>query len=164
MKSEGNNPLFFLRENLMISEQKIKDLVEEKIVDTSFFIVDVKVGLGNKVSVELDGDQGITIDDCVSISRHIESSLDREEEDFALQVSSAGLDRPLRHHRQYLKNIGREVELITKDGNTLEGVIKSANDQLVLELPASKKKKLPAREEIIVWENVKETRIVISFK
>jgi len=153
-----------LRENLMISEQKIKDLVEEKIVDTSFFIVDVKVGLGNKVSVELDGDQGITIDDCVSISRHIESSLDREEEDFALQVSSAGLDRPLRHHRQYLKNIGREVELITKDGNTLEGVIKSADEQLVLELPASKKKKLPIREEILDWENVKETRIVISFK
>lgn len=148
----------------MISEQKIKDLVEEKIVDTSFFIVDVKVGLGNKVSVELDGDQGITIDDCVSISRHIESSLDREAEDFALQVSSAGLDRPLRHHRQYLKNIGREVELITKDGNTLEGVIKSADEQLVLELPASKKKKLPIREEILDWENVKETRIVISFK
>lgn len=148
----------------MISEEKILSLVEEKIADTNFFIVDIKVGGGNKISVELDGDQGITIDDCVAVSRHIEFSLDRETEDFSLQVSSAGLDRPLRHHRQYVKNIGREVSVITKDGNTFEGVIKTAEDKLVLALPASKKKKLPARDESIDWENVKETRIIISFK
>jgi ribosome maturation factor RimP len=164
MKSEGTNPLFFLRENCMISEQKIIDLVEEKIQDTTFFLVELKVGSGNKISIELDGDEGMTIDDCVAVSRHVEASLDREEEDFALQVSSAGLDRPLRHHRQYLKNIGREVAVILTDGNTLEGVIKSTGDELVLELTPSKKKKLPTREEILKWDNVKETRIIISFK
>lgn len=148
----------------MISEEKILNLVEEKIADTSFFIVDIKVSSGNKISVELDGDQGITIDDCVSVSRHIEFNLDREIEDFSLQVSSAGLDRPLRHHRQYIKNIGKEVMVITKDGNTFEGEIMAAQEYLQLALPASKKKKLPAREEIINWENVKETRVVISFK
>ena len=148
----------------MISEQKILDLVEEKVSESSIFVVELKVSSGNKISIELDGDQGLSIDDCVAVSRHVESSLDREEEDFSLQVSSAGLDRPLRHHRQYLKNIGKTVMVTKTDGFTLEGVIESADKELVLTLPPSKKKKLPEKEETVKWEDVKETRIVILFK
>ena len=148
----------------MISEEKVKALVEEKIEGTNFFIVDLKVASGNKISIELDGDEGISIDDCVDVSRHVEFSFDQEIEDFSLQVSSAGLDRPLRHRRQFVKNIGREVKLSTVDGRSFEGVLKEAGEQLVITLPPSKKKKLPARDESLDWENVKETKIKISFK
>lgn len=148
----------------MITEEKIKALVEEKIGEGPLFIVEIAVGSGNKISIELDGDHGISIDDCVAVSRHVEHSLDREEEDFALQVSSAGLGRPLRNERQYRKNIGREVAVTLSDGTERIGQLCGIGEGVTVKLPPSKKKKLPEREETYAWGEIKETKVRISFK
>lgn len=148
----------------MISESYIRQLVEEKLEGTEMFIVDLSVGSNNRIVVEIDGMAGVTIDDCVAVSRQIESNLDREQEDFELQVSSAGIDKPLRDRRQFEKNIGREVKIILQDSAELKGVLLEVGDNLKVKLPASKKKKLPEREEAVAWENIRETKILISFK
>lgn len=148
----------------MITEQEIIDLVDDKLEGTEFFRVYVSVSASNKIIVEIDGLEGVSIDDCVGVSRHIESSLDREQEDFELQVSSPGVNKPLRDRRQYVKNVGREVKVLTHDGRELKGELLSADDQLKLKLPPSKKKKLPEREEILEWDDVNETKVLISFK
>ena len=88
----------------MINRDLIIQLTEEKLKKDQF-IVEVTVGQANRISVLLDSETGITIDDCIQVSRHIESNLDREAEDFELQVSSAGLGQPFKVHRQYIKNL-----------------------------------------------------------
>ena len=147
-----------------ISEAHIRSLVEEKIADTEMFIVDLSVSSSNKISIELDAISGVTIDDCVAVSRHVEHELDREENDFELQVSSAGVDKPLRDKRQYTKNVGREVKVRKVSGEELKGKLVSASETITLELPANKKKKLPAREATVAWEEIAETKVIISFK
>lgn len=139
-------------------------MVEEKLADTDMFIVELSVSSNNRIVVEIDGMSGVTIENCVAVSRQIESNLDREQEDFELQVSSAGIDKPLRDRRQFVKNIGREVKIVLQDSAELKGELLEAGDQLKVKLPASKKKKLPEREEMIAWENIRETKILISFK
>ena len=147
----------------MINAARIKELVEERIADTEMFIVEVSVSSANRIVIELDGMEGVTIDDCVQVSRHVESNLDRETQDFELQVSSAGIDKPLRDRRQFTKNLGRDVRLQLNDGGELKGVLLEVGEQLKMRIPASKKKKLPEREELIDWENIRETKIIISF-
>lgn len=148
----------------MISEEGIRKLVEQKIGEGPLFLVDLNIAPGNKIRVELDGDKGISIDDCVEVSRYIENSLDRDTEDFELQVSSAGLDKPLRNRRQYVKNIGREVAIRLNDGTERVGIIEGVSEGVTLKLPASKKKKLPERRENIGWADIKETKVRITFK
>ena len=148
----------------MISESYIRQLVEEKLEGTDMFIVELSVSSNNKIVVEIDGMSGVAIVDCVEVSRQIESNLDRDQEDFELQVSSAGIDKPLRDKRQFEKNIGREVKIVLQDSAELKGELLEVGDSLKLKLPASKKKKLPEREEVIAWENIRETKILISFK
>ena len=148
----------------MISESYIRQLVEEKLEGTDMFIVELSVSSNSKIVVEIDGMSGVAIADCVEVSRQIESNLDRDQEDFELQVSSAGIDKPLRDKRQFEKNIGREVKIVLQDSAELKGELLEVGDSLKLKLPASKKKRLPEREEIIAWENIRETKILISFK
>lgn len=148
----------------MISESYIRRLVEEKLEGTDMFIVELTLSSNNRIVVEVDGMSGVTIDDCVAVSRQIESNLDREQEDFELQVSSAGIDKPLRDRRQFEKNIGREVKIVLQDSAELKGELLEVGESLKVKLPASKKKKLPEREETIAWENIRETKILISFK
>ena len=148
----------------MISESYIRQLVEEKLEGTDMFIVELSVSSNNKIIIEIDGMSGVAIVDCVEVSRQIESNLDRDQEDFELQVSSAGIDKPLRDKRQFEKNIGREVKILLQDSAELKGELLEVGNSLKLKLPASKKKKLPEREEIIAWEDIRETKILISFK
>ncbi|MBT3647964.1 MAG: ribosome assembly cofactor RimP [Flavobacteriales bacterium] len=147
-----------------ISEAHIRNLVEEKLADTSMFIVELTVGSSNKIKIELDSLDGVNIDDCVGVSRHVEHQLDRDETDFELQVSSAGIDKPLRDKRQYTKNVGREIKVRTLSGDELKGKLVSATEEIKLELPANKKKKLPVREATVAWEEIAETKVIISFK
>ena len=114
---------------------------------------------------------GVTVTDCVSVSRNVEHNLDRDEEDFELHVSSAGLDKPLRHINQYIKNIGRRVEIVRKDGEKLEGeIIKITDDTMIIKDQVSKqlenKKKKVLVDEVteVHFSDVKESKIVISFK
>jgi ribosome maturation factor RimP len=107
----------------------------------------------------------------MSVSRNVEHNLDREVEDFELHVSSAGLDRPLRVHAQYVKNIGREVKVVAQDGTKTEGKLVEVNEnQIVLENSrmerpeAKKKKELIVEQHVFPFEQIKETKIIISFK
>ena len=151
----------------MITKEKIQILVEE-VMSSDMFIVDITVGTGNSILVSVDSDAGISVGECVQISRHIESSLDREVEDFSLEVSSPGLSLPLKVLRQYLKNIGREVEVVTKSGEKQKGILKSATiDGFELEFLAKGRvdgKKVEETKMLTYsFDQMKTVKIVISF-
>ncbi len=105
----------------MIRKSKIEELVADCLEGTDRFVVSVKVSPANQISVVIDGDSGVTIDHCVAVSRFVESSLDRDTEDFDLKVSTAGIDQPFVNLRQYRKNVGRPVEVLLKDGSVKRG-------------------------------------------
>ncbi|MBK6836387.1 MAG: ribosome assembly cofactor RimP [Bacteroidetes bacterium] len=155
----------------MITVQSITQLVEEKLKGTDRFIISVKVSPNKRIEVLLDGLSNIAISDCIDMSRHIESSLDREQEDFELMVSSAGIDEAFVVEKQYQKNIGREVDVVKKDGNKINGKLISYKeaDAIVVEssktVKDEKKKKQIITEQITIpLQEIKETKLVLSFK
>jgi len=153
----------------MISKQKIADLIEEHLYGTDKYLVEFNVSTGNQIIVFIDGDHGVTITDCIALSRKIESNLDREIEDFELDVSSAGLDLGLRVNRQYIKNIGRTVDVKLNDNTKWSGVLKAVDEQCItLELLAAKKKKKTDEMidlvKVINFSDIRETKVVITFK
>lgn len=155
----------------MITQERIIALVEEKIADTDIFVVEVVVKPGNKIEIYIDKDSGLALQDCLRVSRHVEGNLDREVEDYALDVSSPGVGRPLKLKRQYLKNIGRNVEIKLTDGSKIEGKMTAADDSKIVVLTSAKEavegkkgKKLVERENEIPFDAIAETKIVISFK
>lgn len=157
----------------MINKKIITGLAEERIAerDPALYIVELNIGSGNNIMVEIDREQGsVSIEDCVSISRNIEHNLDREAEDFSLQVSSAGLDQPLRVYKQYIKNIGRTVKVKMPDKGSFEGVILSADENgFVLEtkekrtIEGRKKKEWVTENVPLKYNEIKETKLIITF-
>jgi ribosome maturation factor RimP len=151
----------------MITKEKIQFLVEE-VLSNDMFIVDITVGTGNQILVSVDSDAGISVGECVQISRHIESNLDREVDDFSLEVSSPGLSTPLKVLRQYLKNIGREVEVVTISGEKQKGILKSA-DSMSFELDIRVKEKVDGKKVDVTksltygFDQIKTVKIIISF-
>ena len=113
----------------MIDKNVVSGIVNEWLEDKEYFLVDVSVSPDDKIVVEIDHAEGVWIDDCVELSRFIESKLDREEEDYELEVGSAGIGQPFKVLQQYLIHIGQEVEVLTKQGQKLEGVMKDANEE-----------------------------------
>ncbi len=148
----------------MIDKNRIYKLIGNYLEGTDKFLVDVDISKGNIINVFVDGDDGINIDDCVSISRCMEMQLDRDVEDFELRVSSPGLNKSFILLRQYKKYINREIELITKEGKVLKGILKSVSEEGVkLERSVGNKIKNKAIEEI-VFDEIKESKPVILFK
>ena len=151
-------------------EQRVKELVEEKIADREdLFVVRIKMHNNGILEILLDGDKGISIEDCVAVSRHVGFHL--EEEDvidraYRLEVSSPGIDSPLLLLRQYVKNVGRNVRLTLEDGRKEEGTLLSATDtQLVLEQTIKEKgKKAVLKTVEFPMNTIKETKVLISFK
>jgi len=161
----------------MISEEKILGLIEEKIADSDKFLVELKVHSNNKIIVLIDAYSGVGIEDCIGVSKHIEASLDREEEDFELEVSSAGLEAPFMVEDQYKKSIGKEVKVITEEGKKVEGILAEVNEEGVVLKYEEKQRVEGRRKRVIVpierklyfngkdkESNIKTTKIVISFK
>ncbi|HLV40861.1 MAG TPA: ribosome assembly cofactor RimP [Brumimicrobium sp.] len=159
----------------MLNKENIEKLALERIneLDKGLFIVDISISPKNVIQVELDCEDGnVAILDCVSVSRNIEHNLDREEQDFELSVSSAGLDRPFRVLKQYYKNIGQEVKVLLKEKNqSLEGVLTHADEKgIKLEtttkerIEGKKKKEIVVHEHEFTYDEIKETKIIISFK
>lgn len=158
----------------MINKKKIEELALERIaeLDKDLFIVEISISASNSIRVEIDSAFGnVAIEDCISVSRNIEHNLDREDQDFELQVSSPGLDKPFRVVQQFKKNVGREVKLTPVNGVKLEGVLKSADDNgVVIEttrkerLEGKKKKVTVVEEHPFNYDEIKETKIVITFK
>jgi len=150
----------------MIDKEYIKGLVEEFIKSKGLFLVAVKVSSSNRISILADRNEGITIDECAAIHRYIENNLDREKEDFELQVSSPGLDLPFGVIEQYYKNQGRKVEVIENDGLKITGILKNVTAG-GFELETEVKIKGKAKEQKDVsfnFDQVKTTRVILTIK
>jgi ribosome maturation factor RimP len=149
----------------VITEEQVIKLAEEHIAGSDKFIVLVKVKPGNKIAVFIDADSAVLIDDCIKLSRFIESQLDRDKEDFELDVSSAGLDSPLKLERQYRKNNGKQVKVILKTGAVKVGMLAAVTDKgfELTETIKEKKKEVQKVNTAFTFSEVKETRVVINF-
>ncbi|OFX88177.1 MAG: ribosome assembly cofactor RimP [Bacteroidetes bacterium GWF2_33_16] len=155
----------------MITKDDIIGIIQELVTQKDAYIVDVKIGASNQITIELDGAKGISIDDCVEVSKLIDSKLNRDEEDYELEVSSAGLSSAFKVIQQYYKNIGQEIEILVKNGKKLTGILKSVNENgFILEITKlerveGEKKKQKIVEEIqLLFTDVKSTKLVIHFK
>jgi ribosome maturation factor RimP len=154
----------------MTLEQRVTALVEEKIADRpDLFLVEVKMHSNGKLIILMDGDQGLSIKDCAAISRHVGFHLEEENlisQAYNLEVSSPGVDTPLRLLRQYVKNKGRAISLKLKDGNKTEGKLLKAEAESItlLETKKEKGKKAQQIERIIAFEEIMESKVLISFK
>ncbi len=154
----------------MIDKAEIMHLVKEKLND-NMFLVDITVNDRNVINIYVDSFDGLTIDQCVSISRHVEHSLDRDVEDFELQVSSPGLTESFKVIEQYYKYAGKEVEIVPNEGEKLKGFLLEANEEgITLEtsskekLQGQKKKQVILKKHQYKYEDIKSTKAVISFK
>jgi ribosome maturation factor RimP len=150
----------------MIEKQKIQGMVEEFIKGTGLFLVAVKVGGSNRITILADKNNGITIDECAAIHRHIENSLDRDIEDFELQVSSPGLDLPFGVIEQYLKNEGRKVEVTDTEGSKYTGILKNVTEggfELETEIKIKGKPK-ELKDISFNFDQVKATRVILTIK
>jgi len=137
----------------MITKENIERLIKEKINGTPLFIVEINIKPGNIINVYLDSTEGVTIKDCVEVSRCIEKNFDRDTEDYALEVSSAGLNAPFKVKEQYLKNIGKNVRIKMIDGTIIKGLLKNYTDaQLSLEITKKIQKK-PVVESLTIEHN-----------
>ena len=154
----------------MAFKDKVGELLSDGLKEKpSVFLIDLTITDSFKIIVTLDGDDGVSLQDCIDISRAIEHNLDREEQDFSLEVASAGVSSPLRHLRQYKKNIGRT--LIVKTGNeTIEAKLAEANDQsITLEWQAREPKKVGKGKETVQksvqvpYAEIKEAIVTITF-
>ncbi|MDR2774229.1 MAG: ribosome assembly cofactor RimP [Tannerella sp.] len=154
----------------MTDKEFIKSLVEEKLKGTNYFLVDVSIGRDNLIVIEIDHDNGVSIDDCVALSRYIEGNLDREKEDFELEVGSSGITSPFKNIRQYVKNIGNEVEMMLKNGIKLTGLLKAVDDSGVTITVEKKIKSDDCRRRTTVaedrtysYDEIKYTKYLIRF-
>lgn len=157
----------------MIDKNRILSLAEERVneLDKGLYIVDISVSPTNVIYVEIDNENGpVAIADCISISRNIEHSLDREIMDFELQVSSAGLDRPLKHEKQFIKSIGKKVSVRLASGSDIEGTLDSFDEKelyLSREIlsKSGKNKKVAGIENVkFQREEIKEVKRIVTFK
>lgn len=154
----------------MIDKKKIEEIISTQIADSGIFVVELQVKPGNLIQVFLDHPDGITIETCVAYSRLIESHLDREKEDFELQVSSPGLDQPFKVIEQYRKNLDRTIKVVTSDGSKFKGKITHV-DKLGIEMdaeikvknPEGKKKKTEIQSKRLDFSEIKSAKVNLEF-
>lgn len=154
----------------MISKAKVTEIVNEWLAEKEYFLVDVSVSADNCVSVEIDHAEGVWIEDCVLLSRHIEANLDRDVEDYELEVGSAGIGQPFKVLRQYINHIGKEVEVLAKDGKKYRGIMARADETEFAVTVQVKEKPEGAKRPVLVdkeyawrYEDVKYTKYLIKF-
>lgn len=154
----------------MTFKEKVKQVVEEALLEKpSIFLIDLTVTDSFKVIVGIDGDNGVVLQDCIDISRAIESNLDREEQDYSLEVASVGVGSPLKQIRQYKKNIGRTLIVKTNTQN-IEAELVDANDLfIILSWKAREPKKVGKgketvqKEQQIPYSDIKEAIVTVTF-
>tara|TARA_B100000700_G_C15021007_1_gene845734 strand:+ start:991 stop:1446 length:456 start_codon:yes stop_codon:yes gene_type:complete len=151
----------------MISKGRVKELALEKIAELDCFLVDIRVSSTNEIIVLFDKKEGVSIKECLLVSRYIEKNLDRDIEDYKLTVCSPGIDREFIVKEQYIKNIGRSVKIKTDEGNIIKGELKFYSDQNVIvetSKKQKKKKELLIEKITIPTDKIKETKLIIKFK
>ena len=154
-----------------MNKERVKQLIAEALDENeNLFLIELSFLSDNKILVEVDGDSGVNLKECIRISRHVEHNLDREEEDFALEVTSVNITKPLKVQRQYLKNIGRTMTVKTIDNQKFEGVlIKSNENKITLEWkarepkPIGKGKITVVKTAEIAYKNIQEAKVKIIF-
>ena len=153
----------------MIKKEKIEQLVNEFHEGSDRFLVQVKVSKDNIINVIIDGDQGVTIENCIDVSRFLEKNLDRDVEDYELKVLSSGLDYPFSMLRQYKKHIGQEVSVTLQNDKKHIGVLMEAEESHIMlqeQIEKKNKKKItliPGEAIRIPMEEIKQTKAVIKF-
>ncbi|MEA2105151.1 MAG: ribosome assembly cofactor RimP [Bacteroidota bacterium] len=155
----------------MINKKQIETIIDGIVKEKNAYVVDLMVNPSNKIILELDSYDGFTIDDCVDVSRTIEQNIDRDKEDFALEVSTPGLSSPFKVWQQYKKNIGQEIETILKEGKKIKGdLIEVDEEGIVIEetkkvkVEGKKKKQTIVEKHPLSFGDIKSTKIVIKFK
>lgn len=154
----------------MTFKEKVSELLNKALEERpSLFLIDFSINDANKIIVTLDGDNGVNLQDCIDVSRAIEHNLDREEQDFSLEVASAGATTPLKNIRQYKKNIGRTLKVKTAAGE-IEAPLTEVNEEfIVLEWKAREPKQVGKGKETvqkraeIPYADIKEAVVVIIF-
>lgn len=149
---------------------KVTELLQNVLEENpSLFLIDLSITENNHIRVVIDGDEGVKVEDCIAVSRGIEHNLDREEEDFSLEVLSAGVSEPLKQGRQYKKNLGRKLHLKTKT-ETLEGKLTAVGeDNVTLEWkarepkPVGKGKVTVEKKAVVPYQNIVEAKVMVTF-
>lgn len=155
----------------MIDVNKVKALVEEWLDGKEYFLTDLTITPDDCITVEIDQADGVWIEDCVKLSRFIEDHLSRDDEDYELEVGSAGLGQPFKVLRQWQNHIGKSIEIVTTDGRKLKGILQEADTESVVLTTRQKVqvegKKRPVLQDVDVKLNmsdVKSGRYLIDFK
>jgi ribosome maturation factor RimP len=153
-----------------MDQKQIKDLVDEAlIVNESLYLVDLSISTNNKIQITVDGDQGVPLSECIRISRNVENNLDREIEDFSLEVSTPDISHPLKLKRQYIKNINRILKVKTAE-EELEGTLDAADDDKIVLTWKAREPKLVGNGKVTVkktatieYKDIKEAKVKIVF-
>lgn len=157
----------------MIDKEAVKDIIRDHLADSDIFLVKITVSRQNNIRVFLDGDNGVTIADCTRLSRNIESQLDREKEDYDLEVSSVGVGQPLTLLRQYINNTGRRLKVTTEGDIYISGKLTDVKDDgITIEKDKQQKGKKKRNEPetdseskvFLPFDNIIEAKVLVSFK
>lgn len=165
------SPSFYFKYPFMTDKNVVRELVDEWLQDKEYFLVDIEISPDDKIVVEIDHADGVWIEDCVQLSRFIEDRLSREEEDYELEVGSAGLGQPFKVPQQYVNFIGKEVEVLDAGGKKHRGVLKAVDGSDFTVTVKEKVKKEGSKRPVMTdvdktfsMNDVKYTKYLISFK
>lgn len=154
----------------MIDKDIVKKIVDEWLSTKDYFLTDLSVSSDDRIVVEIDHKEGVWIDDCVELSKFIEERLNREQEDYELEVGSAGIGQPFKVLQQYVNHIGDDVEALTQGGEKLKGVLKAANEdnftitvQKKVKPEGAKRPKLVDEDVTMGYDDVKSVKYLIKF-
>jgi ribosome maturation factor RimP len=153
-----------------MNQQKIKDLIDEALaLNESLFLIDFVISENNKIQITVDSDNGVPLSECIRISRNVEHNLDREEEDFSLEVTTPDISHPLKERRQYVKNINRILKVKTAE-DKLEGTLVEADDDKIVlnwktrePKPIGKGKVTVQKSATLTYKEIKEAKVKIVF-
>lgn len=155
----------------MIERKAVCQIVGEWLQGKDYFLVSIDISTDDKIVVEIDHKDGVWIEDCVDLSRFIESRLNRDQEDYELEVGSAGIGQPFKVLQQYHNHIGKEVEILTKEGKKITGLLKDADEEKFMvtvktkqKTEASKRPKLIETDLTLRYDEIKYTKYLIRFK
>lgn len=151
-------------------KDKVEKLAEQVFEENkSLFLISLDINSANHIKIVIDGDEGVSVNDCITVSRGIEHNLDREEEDFSLEVTSAGVSEPLSMPRQYKKNIGRTLKVKTENDKFLGDLVSADEKEIKLSWkarepkPVGKGKVTVQKEAIIPYSDIVEAKVKITF-
>ncbi len=155
----------------MIEKKAVSQIVGEWLQGKDYFLVSIDISTDDKIVVEIDHKDGVWIEDCVDLSRFIESRLNRDQEDYELEVGSAGIGQPFKVLQQYYNHVGKEVEILTKEGKKITGLLKDADEEKFMvtvkakqKTEGSKRPKLIETDLMLRYDEIKYTKYLIRFK